>query len=332
MSKEDVSRTDLGEVVSSLPLIEENNEAEESIYDKVKAIYKHIIERSIEPIRDPRRMTRLLLERYKLIVDERLVTLVVAAFLAGRPVLFEGPPGTGKTEIGEAILTLWAGKPALVIPCSENYNEYRVIGDFHPLMALRYGFTEKSFIPRPLLAALLLDAGVLVDEIRRSNEEFQNMLLDIIDKRRIIVPELKKVFRARGDGFQIIFTSNPEDYAQTELSDAFLRRVVRVPFDYPPPELEYQIVKIRYDVNAELPSHIVKRMISVIDILRRKSLYKPGPADTVLWARIAGRLAYLRGKNVVEDRDVIDAAQIILYKRVGEEELVDEALSKVFSL
>ena len=296
---------------------------------KVYEIYGSVVSHR-KPVRSPKAMVRVLREEFKLIVEERLVSLVVAAFLAGRPVLFEGPPGTGKTEIGEAILTLWAGKSAFVLPCSENYDEYRVIGDFHPLMALRYGFTEESFIPRPLLAAIVLDAGVLVDEIRRSSEEFQNMLLDIIDKRRIIVPELKRVFRAKGVGFQFILTSNPEDIGQGELSDAFLRRVVRIRFDYPPPDREAEIVRIRYDARANLPEHILKRMIEAVQLVRRRATYKPGPADTVLWARVAGRLAELRGSGVVEERDVVEAAQVVLYKRVDEEEVVDEALRQVF--
>jgi len=301
----------------------------ENVEEKVKAIYGPLIKKR-KPIRNPSLIHRALRDEYKLIVDEKVVTLTVAAFLAGRPVLFEGPPGTGKTEIGEAILSLWSGKPAFVIPCSENYDEYRVIGDFHPLMAIRHGFDEKSFIPRPLLAALVLDAGVLVDEIRRSSEEFQNMLLDIIDKRRIIVPEIKRVFWAHGDGFQIIFTSNPEDYAQGELSDAFLRRVIRIEFDYPPPELETEIIRIRYDAPVRISDSLLRRMAEVAATLRAKATYKPGPADTVLWARIAGRLAALRNREEVTTRDAVDAATIILYKRGDERELVDEALEKVF--
>ncbi|ABM81127.1 AAA family ATPase [Hyperthermus butylicus] len=301
------------------------------IEGKVRQIYGQLVaEYSGKPVRNPYEIQRLLRDRYKLLVSENLVKLVVAAFLAGRPVLFEGPPGTGKTEIAEAILTLWAGKQAFIITCSENYDEYRVIGDFHPLMALRYGFNEASFIPRPLLAALILDAGVLVDEIRRSSEELQNLLLDIIDKRRIIVPEIRRVFRARGIGFQMIFTSNPEDFAQNELSDAFLRRVVRIPFRYPSPEEEAEIVRLRYDVEVELEPSLLKAMIMTVNILREKAAYKPGPSDTVLWARIAGRLAKLRGANKVEMRDVVEAAVITLYKRVGEEDIVDEALEKVF--
>ena len=309
------------------PLIGDN----ESIEDKVRQIYGQIIEKKAQkPMRNPDLIRRELKNRYKLIVDEKVITLTVAAFLAGRPVLFEGPPGTGKTEIGEAILSLWAGKPAFIIPCSENYDEYRIIGDFHPLMALKYGFNETSFMPRPLLAALILDAGVLVDEIRRSSEEFQNLLLDIIDKRRIIVPEIKRVFWARGDGFQIIFTSNPEDYAQGELSDAFLRRVVRIEFNYPSPELEFEIVRLRYDAATRISNELLKKMIMVVNVLREKATYKPGPADTVLWTRIAGRLAALRGRDEVSVREVIDAATIVLYKRVEEGEIVDEALGRVF--
>ena len=307
----------------------ENVDVSESIEEKVKRIYGAVVKER-KPVRNPSLMVKLLREEFKLIVDERIVYLTVAAFLNNRPVLFEGPPGTGKTEIGEAILTLWAGKSAFILPCSNNYDEYRVIGDFHPLMALKYGFNEKSFIPRPLLAALLLDAGVLVDEIRRSSEEFQNMLLDIVDKRRIIVPELKKVFYAKGIGFQVIFTSNPEDIGQTELSDAFMRRVVRIQFDYPPPKVEVEIIKLRLGNSVEFPDHLIAKMVEVAKILRQRATYKPGPADTVLWAQIAAKMASLKGLKRVDKNSVIEAATVVLYKRVGEEELVDEALRRVF--
>ena len=301
-----------------------------AIEERVVEVYRHVLDAASRPVREPGELVKRLRAEYKLVVDRKLVTLVVAAFLAGRPVLFEGPPGTGKTELGEAILTLWAGMPAFVIPCSENYNEYRVIGDFHPLMAMQKGFNEESFVPRPLLAAMVLGAGVLVDEIRRSSEEFQNLLLDIIDKRRVFIPELKTVIRARSEGFQVIFTSNPEDYAQLELSDAFLRRVVRIPFSYPPPEVEAEIVRLRYDAGAELPPGMLKAMLRAVSLLRERTLYKPGPSDTALWARVAGRLAVLRGRSEVSREDLFDAAMIVLSKRVGEEDEVERALREAF--
>ena len=109
-------------------------EVEDVIEKKVYETYYTIVE-PFKPVRSVKGIVEQLREKFKLIVSEKLVALVVSAFLTGRPVLFEGPPGTGKTEVGYGILTLWAGKKAFILPCSENYDEYRVIGDFHPLMA-----------------------------------------------------------------------------------------------------------------------------------------------------------------------------------------------------
>lgn len=300
------------------------------IVTKVREIYGKVIVAS-EPVRNPVKMIKLLREKYRLLVEPRIVYLTIASFLNNRPVLFEGPPGTGKTEIGEAILTLWSGKTAFILPCSENYDEYRVIGDFHPVMAMSKGFNEESFIPRPLLAALILNTGILIDEIRRSSEEFQNMLLDIIDKRRIIVPELKKVYVQKDIGFQIIFTSNPEDIAQNELSDAFLRRVVRIKFNYPDPETEIKIIQIRLSEEYEMiPPHLLSRMISVVNKLRKEATYKPGPADTVAWASLAVRLALSRKKKVVEQQDIIEAGEAVLIKNLEDEKVVQDTLYSAF--
>ncbi len=298
---------------------------EDPIIRKVYEIYGPLI-KPRQPVRNPEEIIKRLKNEYRLVVKPYIVYLTVAAFLNNRPVLYEGPPGTGKTEIGEAILTLWAGKTAFVLPCSENYDEYRVIGDFHPAMAMAKGFNEESFIPRPLLAALILDTGVLIDEIRRSNEDFQNMLLDIIDKRRIIVPELKKVYYQRGIGFQIIFTSNPLDIAQSDLSEAFLRRVIRIEFKYPSMEEEYEIVKLRLgNLIDRIPGKMVKTALEIVRILRKKAVYKPGTADLVSWLTITAILAEQKNREATIN-ELIEAARATLIKNPEDEEVVLEAV------
>ncbi|OYT59252.1 MAG: ATPase [Desulfurococcales archaeon ex4484_217_1] len=290
--------------------MQHKREVEDVIEKKVYETYYTIVE-PFKPVRSVKGIVEQLREKFKLIVSEKLVALVVSAFLTGRPVLFEGPPGTGKTEVGYGILTLWAGKKAFILPCSENYDEYRVIGDFHPLMAMKMGFTEESFVPRPLLAALILDAGVLVDEIRRSS--------------------LRRVFKAKGEGFQVIFTSNPEDIAQGELSDAFLRRVVRIKFTYPPEEVEKEIAKLRLGEDFKMITEdSISKVLAVVNELRNKALHKPGPADTVAWTQMATGLAKLRGKKKADLKDFYDAAFSVLLKRSEDEDLVYSIVEKYF--
>ncbi|MCE4609859.1 MAG: MoxR family ATPase [Desulfurococcales archaeon] len=306
----------------------------DNIAQKVREIYEEVIRSDLEnPVRNIDAAQRILEKKYGLIVDKKLISLTFAAFMNGRPVLFEGPPGTGKTEIGEALLELWSGKRPFVLPCSENYDEYKVIGDFHPLLAMKVGFNEESFIPRPILASIILDTGILIDEIRRSSEEFQNLLLDISDKRRVIVPELKRVFKASGDGFQIIFTSNPEDIAQNELSDAFLRRVVRIEFNYPPRYIESRIIDLRSRKDVTIPGYIKDIMMNVIESLRNAKLtYKPGTAEFVMWARMSQAIAKLKGKQAVDIDDIIYAAKTILVKRPEDRAVILEVLRSVTSI
>jgi MoxR-like ATPase len=226
----------------------------------------------------------------------------------GRPLLLEGPPGVGKTEIGK----LWANyhdAPLVRLQCYEGLDETRALyewsygkqmlytqlvkekvgellqgaGDLRSALGSLKGqadefFSKDFLLARPLLQVLMSDrpSVLLIDEIDRSDEEFEAFLLEVLSDAQVSIPELGTV-RARHP-LRAILTSNDT----RELSDALRRRCLYLHVDYPGPEDELRILARRA---PDLDEGLARKVVRFVQNLRRADLRRaPGIAEVVDWA------------------------------------------------
>jgi MoxR-like ATPase len=238
---------------------------------------------------------------------EVATTLFLAETL-GKPVLLEGPPGVGKTEIGK----LWArfhDAELMRLQCYEGLDEAKALYEWSYGKQMLYAqllrektgelladtpdlasavrrlkgqadefFSREFLLARPLLAAITAERAVvlLVDEVDRSDEEFEAFLLEVLSEGQVTIPELGTFRAARPP--RVVLTSNDS----RELSDALRRRCLYLYVDYPTFEEELQIVHNRVPgASATLREQLVRFTQS----LRKAPLRKqPGIAETVDWA------------------------------------------------
>jgi MoxR-like ATPase len=249
------------------------------------------VRQKIVGIGSPRELEEALRAAYYL-ADDELSTAAYLALALGKPLLLEGAPGVGKTEAAKAIAGV-LGRTLLRLQCYEGIDAAAALYEWNfprQMLALRQEgeaaahtdiYRDEFLIERPMLACLRRpqETMLLIDEIDRSDHEFEAFLLEFLSDFQISIPE-RGAIRAY-ERPVVVLTSN----RTRELHEALRRRCVYHWIEYPAPEREMRIIMMRASGVSERAARAV---VSAVGRLRREPLAKlPGIAEAVEWAEAA---------------------------------------------
>lgn len=243
------------------------------------------------------------LEQYQYVADEELATALFLLLRLNKPLLIEGPPGVGKTEIA-LVLSELLGTGLIRLQCYEGLDVNSAVYEWNYQKQLlgiklqensglsvlekeKHIFGNEYLLKRPLLQSITaVDKSpvLLIDELDRSDEEFEAFLLELLSAFQISIPEIGTIKAIHKP--YVILTSN----RTRELSDALKRRCLYHWIDYPTLEKEMAIV------NKKLPGieqRLLEQVVAFVQQLRKMKLSKtPGVSETIDWAESLVTLGY----------------------------------------
>ena len=244
---------------------------------------------------DEIRKIQQVMERAAYITDRQVATSVFLATALGKPLLVEGHPGVGKTEIAK-VLALTLETTLIRLQCYEGLDVSTALYEWNyprQLLHIKLGetapgsmadkeatlFSEAFLLKRPLLAAITHHGPppvLLIDEVDRSDEEFEAFLLEVLSDFQVTIPEIGTICAESRP--IVVLTSN----RTRELSEALRRRCLYLWIDYPTFEKELRIVRSKV---PGLNEQLAREIVGVLQSLRRMRLAKhPGVAESLDWA------------------------------------------------
>ena len=256
------------------------------------------------------------LENQKYITSREIATTVYLALKLEKPVLVEGPAGVGKTELAKCIASA-LNIELIRMQCYEGLDEAKALYEWEYAKQLLYTqilkdklseitgqektlsgaidrltetedvfFSEKFLIPRPILKAVTKPEKtvLLIDEIDKSDSEFEAFLLEVLSDFQVTIPEIGTFSAIKKP--VVILTSN----SAREMSDALKRRCLHLYIDYPTLDLEQKIVSLKVPESGEKLS---AQVVETVQKIRKLNLKKePSISETLDWAKALVLLGY----------------------------------------